>query len=68
MERFLTEALNEDPVPTLQDLGRQLGYLEGMENPNSRSESRQTSNRKRMRLTEVSVSRISNRARARDPV
>ena len=35
---------------------------------NSRSESRQTSNRKRMRLTEVSVSRISNRARARDPV
>jgi len=26
MERFLTEALNEDPVPTLQDLGRQLGY------------------------------------------
>jgi len=35
---------------------------------NSRSESRQTSNRKRMRLTEVSVGRISNRARARDPV
>lgn len=26
MERYLTEALKEDPAPTLQDLGRRLGY------------------------------------------